>query len=205
MIAKRNHIKIFVASTIYNFEYQLDKIYELLDNYGYDVYMSHKGTVLLNSDESNKQNCLNGVKEADIFIGFIRPSYGSGVLKKGDKSITHYEFEEAIKINIPRFILADYRVVFARSFFKDAFLIEESSSKRISFNEISFENNKVMDVNCIKLYNLAIIDNEKDASKRIGNWVQEYIDFENIKMHLESQFKYPERIKNLIAKYNKNG
>ena len=205
MVAKRNHIKIFVASTVYNFEYQLDKIYELLDNYGYDVYMSHKGTVLLDSDESNKDNCINGVKDADVFIGFVRPNYGSGVLKKGDKSITHYEFETAIEMKIPRFILADYRVVFARSFFKDAFIIQESSPKRISFNEISFENNKVMDVNCIKLYNTAIIDNEKDASKRIGNWVQEYIDFENIKMHLESQFKYPERIRKLIDKSNKDG
>lgn len=204
MAEKRNHIKVFVASTVYNFEYQLDKIFELLDSYGYDVYMSHKGTVLLDSNESNKENCINGVKEADVFIGFIRPDYGSGVLKKGDKSITHYEFETARELNIPRFVLADYRVAFTRSLFRESFLIEESSSKRINFNDISFENNKVMDTRCIKMYNEAIIDKEKDASKRTGNWVQEYISFDDIKMHLESQFKYPERILKLTKKSKDN-
>ena len=65
-LAPRNHIKVFVASTVYNFEYQLEKIHELLDNYGYDVLMSHKGTVLLDSKESNLTNCLNGIKECEI-------------------------------------------------------------------------------------------------------------------------------------------
>jgi len=87
--APRNHIKVFVASTVYNFEYQLDKVYELLDNYGYDVLMSHKGTILLDSAESNLTNCLKGVEECDVFIGFIRPDYGSGVLEKDTKSIVH--------------------------------------------------------------------------------------------------------------------
>jgi hypothetical protein len=200
MVAKRNHIKVFVASTVYNFELQLKKIYELLDSYGYDVLMSHQGTIPLNSKLSNKDNCINGVKEADFFVGFIRPDYGSGVLKVGDKSITHCEFEDAFALNIPRFVLADYRVAFTRSLFKGSFIIEDSTAKRINFNEISFDNNKVMDTRCIRLYNEAIMDNEKDASKRTGNWVQEYIDFDDIKMHLESQFKYPERIKKLINK-----
>ncbi|MDR3340054.1 MAG: hypothetical protein LBT25_08220 [Candidatus Symbiothrix sp.] len=30
---QRNHIKVFVASTVYNFESDLDKIYELLDGF----------------------------------------------------------------------------------------------------------------------------------------------------------------------------
>ncbi len=166
--------------------------------------MSHKGTIPLDSSESNKDICINGVKETDVFLGFIRPDSGSGILKKGDKSITYQEFETAIDRQIPRFVLADYRVVFARSFFRGAFIIEDSTSKSISFNDISFENNKVMDVNCIKLYSLAIQENQKDASKRTGNWVQEYFDFENIKMHLESQFKYPKRIRKLIDKSNKD-
>ncbi len=123
MESLRNHIKVFVASTVYNFQYQLDKIYELLDGLGYDVLMSHKGSILLDSNESNLNNCINGVEECDVFVGLIRPDYGSGVLKEGDKSITHYEFETACKRNIPRFILADYRVVFTRELFKGSFLI----------------------------------------------------------------------------------
>jgi hypothetical protein len=200
MIAKRNHIKVFVASTVYNFEYQLKQIYELLDSYGYDVYMSHKGTILLDSLQSNLNNCIDGVKECDVFVGFIRPDYGSGVLEKGTKSITHYEFETAYDRQIPRFVLADYRVEFTRALFKNSFIIEDMTSKKIDFDKISFDDNGVMDTRCIRMYNEAIQDKVRPASRRTGNWVQPYINYDDIKMHLESQFKYPERILKLIEK-----
>lgn len=205
MIAKRNHIRVFVASTVYNFEHILKQVYELLDSYGYDVCMSHMGTILLDSSQSNLDNCVNAVNECDIFVGFIRPNYGSGVLEKDGKSITHFEFETAFVRNIPRFVLADYRVVFTRALFKDSFVIEDSTAKRINFDKISFEDNGVMDTRCIRMYNDAIKDKEKPASKRTGNWVQEYISYDHIKMHLESQFKYPERIQKLIDKSKGTG
>jgi len=198
MSAKRNHIKVFVASTVYNFEYVLRQVYELLDSYGYDVCISHMGTILLDSSKSNLDNCITAVNECDVFVGFIRPDYGSGVLEKGGKSITHFEFEIAYQREIPRFVLADYRVVFTRSLFRDSFVVEDCTAKRIDFDQISFENNKVMDTRCIRMYNEAIKDKEKPASKRTGNWVQEYISYDDIKMHLESQFKYDDRIKKLI-------
>ncbi len=200
MIAKRNHIRVFVASTVYNFEHVLKQVYELLDSYGYDVCMSHMGTILLDSSKSNLDNCVNAVNECDVFIGFIRPNYGSGVLERGGQSITHFEFETAFKRNVPRFVLADYRVVFTRALFRDSFVIEDSTAKRIDFDKISFENSDVMDSRCIRMYNQAIKDKERPVSKRTGNWVQEYINYDDIKMHLESQFKYPERIQKLIDK-----
>ena len=97
-------------------------------------------------------------------------------------------------------MLADYRVVFTRSLFKDSYFIEDMSLRRLDFEKISFENCKVMDTRGIRMYNEAIKDKERPASKRTGNWVQEYIDLENISLHLESQFKYPERIRKLIEK-----
>lgn len=198
--APRNHIKIFVASTVYNFQYELNAIYTYLDNLGYDVYMSHKGTILLDSRESNLKNCTNGVEECDVFVGFIRPDYGSGVLDNDGKSILHQEFETAYKREIPRFVMADHRVVFTRSLFKSSFFIEDKTSKKIDFDKISFEDNKVMDTRTIRMYNEAIKDKEKPASKRKGNWVQEYVILDDILLHLESQFKYPERIRKLIER-----
>ncbi|MCL6261473.1 DUF4062 domain-containing protein [Aquiflexum sp. TKW24L] len=200
MAAQRNHIKVFVASTVYNFEYILKQVYELLDSYGYEVCMSHMGTILLDSSQSNLDNCIDAVNTCDVFVGFIRPDYGSGVLDKGGKSITHYEFETAFKRGIPRFVLADYRVAFTRALFKESFVIEDSSAKKIEFDQISFEKSGVMDTRCIRMYNEAIKDKERPASKRTGNWVQEYIQYGDIKMHLESQFKFPERIQKLIDK-----
>lgn len=37
MSAERNHIKVFVSSTVYDFETQLHNVYALLDGCGYDV------------------------------------------------------------------------------------------------------------------------------------------------------------------------
>ena len=202
MAAERNHIKVFVASTVYNFQSDLDRIYNLLDGYGYDVLMSHKGTIPLDSSKSNAQVCTDGVEECDVFLGFIRPDYGSGVLERGGMSITHMEFQTAMKRNIPRFVLADYRVTFTRSLFKDSYIIEDSTAKQINFDTISFDNCDVMDTRCVRMYNEAIKDKERPASRRTGNWVQEYYDFDAIKMHIESQFKYPERILKLIDNSN---
>jgi len=198
--APRNHIKVFVASTVYNFQYELNAIYTYLDNLGYDIYMSHKGTILLDSKESNLKNCANGVDECDVFVGFIRPDYGSGVLEDGGKSILHLEFETAYKRDIPRFVMADHRVVFTRSLFKGSFFIEDKTSKKIDFDKISFESSRVLDTRTIRMYNFAIKDKEKPASKRKGNWVQEYVDLGDILLHLESQFRYPDRIRKLIEK-----
>jgi Domain of unknown function (DUF4062) len=198
MVAERNHIKVFVASTVYNFQPNLDRIYELLDGLGYDVFMSHKGTIPLDSSASNLKICTDGVEACDVFVGIIRPDYGSGVLKKGDKSITHYEFETAFARQIPKFVLADYRVVFTRELFRDNLIVEDMTAKQIDFDKVSFEKSKVMDTRCIRIYNDAIKDKERDASRRTGNWVQEFMNLSDILLHLESQFKYPERIKKLI-------
>jgi len=196
MAGYRNHIKVFVASTVYNFQTELDKIYELLDNFGYDVLNSHKGTVLIDSKESNLTNCLNGVEECDVFVGFIRPDYGSGILEKDGKSITHYEFETALKRDIPRFILADYRVTFARSLIRKAELIYNGTPIKVNSVNIRFNDNKIMDIRCVRLYEEMIKDKVEPVSRK-GNWVQEYVNLEDIRLHLDSQFRYPERIRKL--------
>lgn len=198
MIAKRNGIKVFVASTVYNFQSDLERIYDLLDNLGYDVLMSHKGTIPLDNKKSAAEMCVAGVDECDVFIGLIRPNYGSGVLEKDGKSITHMEFDRAIARDIPRFILADYRVTFTRSLLKDNHIIENHTAKKIKFENMSFDNCSVMDTRCIVMYNEAIKDSQRPASKRKGNWVQEYYDFDALRLHLDSQFKYPERVQKLI-------
>ncbi|MBN7816248.1 DUF4062 domain-containing protein [Algoriphagus pacificus] len=204
MAAPRNHIKVFVASTIYNFQPELNKIYELLDGFGYDVHNSHKGTFLIDSSESNLQNCIESVNECDVFVGFIRPDYGSGVLERGGKSITHLEFETAVARKIPRFLMADYRVTFTRSLIRKATL--DIPSLGVHFNvessNINFNDNKIMDIRCVQLYEEMIKD-KIPPLKRKGNWVQEYVNLDDIRLHLDSQFKYPERIKSLMDKISK--
>lgn len=71
MSAERNHIRVFVSSTVYEFETELSRVFAQLDGYGYDVCMSKEGTIPLNSRLSNLVNCVNAVEECQVFLGII--------------------------------------------------------------------------------------------------------------------------------------
>lgn len=205
MNEERNHIKIFVSSTVYDFETDLRRIFLTLDGFGYDVYMSKEGTIPLDSRLSNLINCVNGVEECDIFLGIVRPLIGSGVLEKEGRSITAQEFDKAIELGIPRFILADYRIEFAHKFLKlmnmnidsiplnrEKTITDEKNEKKTILTP-----NNIVHGECVEIYRLAIQDNTIPVN-RIGNWAQPYKDSEDIQRFIESQFKDIERIKSLI-------
>lgn len=204
MIKERNHIKVFVSSTVYDFESQLDMVYSTLDGYGYDVMMSHKGTVPIDSKVSNLDNCLKGVENCDVFLGFIRPLTGTGILKPGEKSITAQEFDVAFRINMPRFVLADYRVVFARQFTK--MMMIPAADIPYSLNKVDRNGNhverpnRVVHSESLALYDKAIQNNTLPMSRK-GNWVQEYKNILDVMLHVEAQFKNIERIKQLVGEH----
>lgn len=205
MFEERNHIKVFVSSTVYDFQSQLDTLYATLDGYGYDVLMSHKGTIPLDSSLSNLENCLRGVETCDVFLGFIRPLVGSGVLRPGDKSITEQEFDLALSRKMPRFVLADYRVVFACDFARMMNIplssIPNVVERKHSDGTITERPNRVIHAANIGMYNNAIQANIIPATSRKGNWVQEYKNMQDVMIHVEAQFKDVERIKKLIAQH----
>ena len=74
-----------VGSTVYGFENELYQIVALLQTLGYEVLNSHVGTIKVNPKLSNLENCLNAVDECDLFLGIIRPYYGTGII--GEKNI----------------------------------------------------------------------------------------------------------------------
>jgi hypothetical protein len=76
--AKPKKLTVMVSSTVYGIEELLDRIYSLLTAYGYEVWMSHKGTLPVVSDRTAFENCLAAVEKCDLFLGLITPQYGSG-------------------------------------------------------------------------------------------------------------------------------
>lgn len=205
MSVKRNHIKVFVSSTVYDFETDLRRVFATLDGFGYDVYMSKEGTIPLDSRLSNLINCVKGVEECDVFLGFIRPLVGSGILEEKGRSITAQEFDKAIELKMPRFVLADYRVEFAHKFLK----LMNMKIEDIPLNKQKqlFENgeiktqllpNNIIHGECVEIYRLAIQSNIKNVMERVGNWAQPYRNSEEILRFIEAQFKDVERIKSLI-------
>jgi len=52
-------LTIMVSSTVYGIEELLDRIYTLLTAFGYEVWISHKGTVPVVSNRTAFENCAD--------------------------------------------------------------------------------------------------------------------------------------------------
>jgi len=178
--------KIMVSSSVYQNAALLDQIYAALTGYGYEVWMSHKGTLPHNSTVSNLDNCLKAVDDCDGFLGIISPFYGSGRMPDG-KTITHHELLRAVTIDKLRWILTDYRVPFARQILKQ-YRFDEAGAPIATF---AFEGTAVLD-------DVGVIEMYEDATGRgpvtTRRWVHEYRTDNEALFYISQQLHDPNRV-----------
>ena len=176
-------LTVMVSSTVYGVEELLDRVYSLLTAFGYEVWMSHKGTVPVSSNETAFESCLKAVEKCDLFLGIITPQYGSGVDSTG-LSITHKEIKKAIELHKPRWFLAHDQVVFARRMLMDLGYKtpEERSKLALRKGASSVSNLKVID-----LYEDATMEN-LPLNDRQGNWVQKFDRDDDANLFVVAQF-----------------
>lgn len=138
---------IMVSSTVYGIEELLDRIYSLLTSFGYEVWLSHKGTMPVNSSKSALENCLQAVNDCDLFLGIITPYYGSSKADTSGFSFTQQEMKKAIETRKPRWFLAHSNVVFARQLLRDLGYKDNVSKKALKLknNASSIEDLRVID------------------------------------------------------------
>ena len=171
---KEKKLTVLVSSTVYGIEELLERIYGLLSGpgFGYEVWMSYKGTLPVFSKHSAYENCIRAVKECNLFLGIITPQYGSGLDKDDPESlsITHQEILKAIELNKPRWLLSHDHVVFARKLLSDLGYktYEERQELALKENSTSLDDLKVL-----QMYEDAALKH-KDAGSAKGNWVQKF-------------------------------
>lgn len=197
-------LTVMVSSSVYGNQELLERIYTLFDAFGYQVWMSHKGTVSLAVHGSAFDACLQAVEDCDLFFGLITPYYGSGRENRDSLSITHQEFRKAIELDKPRWIMAHSHVVFARSFINNLGL--KSSALRPRFRPARThlmlkKNNVFEDLNIIEIYEEAI-QNHLPLAQRTRNWVQEYQTSQDVFRFIESQFSDQTRIRSFLESLN---
>jgi len=185
---------LFVSSTVYGNEQLLDRIYPILTGFGYEVWMSRKGTVPINPGETAFQSCLRAVDECDLFLCIITPSYGSGK-EEGDLSITHKEMKRAIELDKPRWLLAHYQVVFARRLLTD--LEYDTPDKRKSL-QLKKGAKSITDLRVIDMYDDATRHEVPQLDDRIGNWVQEFNCDNDVLLFVEKQLSRIDEIERAI-------
>jgi len=191
-------IKIMVGSTVYGFEDQLSAIVAQLVTMGYDVINSHTGRIKVDPNLSNLENCLNAVEECDLFLGIIRPYYGTGNI--GELNITFEEIKKAIKLEKPYWFLVHRDVVFARQLFNKMKAKEEGKSL---FDVVEVVKNSQFDPRCIEVYEY-VIKNHVPVELRNGNWAQEFYRLDEMMTYVETQFSNKDVVKNILKQKEAN-
>ncbi len=159
-----------ISSTVYGIEELLERMYTILTAFGYEVWMSHKGTLPVFSKLTAFQNCLKAVERCHLFLGLLTPWYGSGIEDEESLSIVHQELRKAIELDKPRWLLSHDHVVFARSLLKDLGYGDSETRKRLKLRKDS----KVFgDLRVIDMYEEAVLS-ERPLGQRRGNWVQKF-------------------------------
>ena len=192
-------LTVMVSSTVYGVEELLDRVYTLLTTFGYEVWMSHKGTVPVSSNETAFESCLKAVEKCDLFLGIITPQYGSAVDATG-LSITHKEMKKAIELNKPRWFLAHDQVVFARRLLMDfGYKTQEQRSKlTLRKGAASISNIKVID-----LYEDATME-QLPLDDRQGNWVQKFDRDDDANLFVVAQFSRYQDVEQRLTEHFQN-
>ena len=188
-------LRIMVSSAVYGYQEFLDRIYDLLVALGYEVWMSHKGTIPVCSDCDTLENCMHGVESCDLFLGIITGQYGKTI--RNGLSATHLEFIRAIELNKPRWFIVDDRVIFARRFLNGLYRDKDCLNK-LRREEIYFKGDAAFsDLRLIDMYELA---RERRPDGDDVKWVQEYRDDNSALLFAMAQFGRYLEIEELLKK-----
>ncbi len=174
-------IRLMVGSTVYGFEDQLSTICSVLRNYGYEVLNSHIGTIKVSPFQSNLENCLAAVDACDVFLGIIRPYYGTGNI--GELNITFEEIKRATASGKPYWFLVHRDVVFARQLLKKI-VGRDPRGEKIA---VTVEKNTFFDERTLDIYN-HVLKEGQPITLRTGNWAQEFHRLDDALLYIGTQF-----------------
>ena len=199
---KNKKLTIMVSSTVYGIEELLERIHTLLTSFGYEVWMSHSGTVQTFSSRTAFENCLEAVEKCDLFLGIITPQYGSGQDKDNleELSITHQEIQKAIKLEKSRWLLAHDHVVYTWSLLKNLGFDGKSGRQKLKLKNTPI----LSDLRVLDMYEEAIINGEPLAERK-GNWVQKFRSTEDGSRFVSGQFYRYQEVEEFIRENFSNG
>ena len=168
-----------VSSSVYGNQNLLDQLYAVLAP-SHEVWMSHKGTLPVDSNLSNFENCLQAVAACDVFLGIITGHYGSGQTRN-EPGITHLEMRKAVELGKRRFFLVHQYVDLARQLLK-AYRIpaHEGPFRRDEEGKLTLitwpaRHPLIDDLRVLDLYS-EVKQEGVPLAQQVGNWVQPYND-----------------------------
>lgn len=195
---EQRRLRILVSSVVYGYEDFLESIYAILGNFGYEVLMSHNGTIPIDPNISAMSSCLEAVEKCDVFLGLILPRYGTGKEEGHPHSIVHREAIKAIELNKPRWFLVHEHVAVARQLLSP-YRDESKKPQFVLKAGMEFRSTPILaDLRVLELYELAMRHDIPEVKNRKGNWVQTYSRDEDARLFATAQFR---RYRELEQKY----
>ena len=195
---------IMVSSSVYGQEELLRRIFDLLTQFGYDVWMSYMGTIPTHANENSLDSCLRAVDNCDLFLGIVTPYYGTTKGTDGEISATHEEMRKAIKLKKPRWFLVDDRVIFARQLLNKISL-KTSPKQKLRRSELQLDLKGQFDIQSIDLYEEVTEKHVDNARLTKVKWVQPYIAPEDATRFVSAQFRRYQDVEQLIKDWFKMG
>lgn len=186
------NIEIMVASTVYGFEDQLSAICATISTLDYAVINSHIGTVRVNPDRSNLDNCLDAVRQCDAFVGIILPYYGTGNIE--ERNIAFEEMKIAIELNKPYWFLVHRDVVFTRQLKKHLYYLDTKGKQQF---DVKIRKSVIFDERTLDIYN-HVLHEGKPIATRTGNWAQEFYRLDEALDYVTVQFEDKSFIEDII-------
>lgn len=187
--------KIFVSSTVLDFEDLRSSIKYFLEKYGFDIQMSEYPTFDVDLNKSTFDACLKNLEKCDYFILLIGYRRG-GWYKENEISITHKEFRTAKKL-----VESGHRIRILSFVRKPIWLLRKDRDSIIKhFQSISDKLSAV-----VANTGSTIIDDPKyifnfinevseginisGATHPINNWIYDFDSFEDIAYALQNTLK----------------
>jgi hypothetical protein len=198
--------KLMLASTVYGFEDQLSKIISDLEQQDFWILNSFYGSIKVNPNLSNLDNCVQSVVDTDWFVGLVRPYYGTGNIKDKDavnvedKNITFEEIRKAMELDKPRWFYVHRDVDFCSKILKNIEVnvtFEEKNTRKVK-NKNELKSNDYIDPRTIDLYNFVIKDLETNIALRNGNWAQEFFIMSEAQRYFQTQLSDLEFIESFL-------
>lgn len=136
--------RIFISSTFYDLKYARESLSDFIKEHGFEPIRSELGNIGYINGCNLDESCYKAISESDMAILIVGGRYGSpssDTEKTEDKfskyiSVTHKEFDSAIKNNVPIYVFIESEVYQEYGMYKLNKEQFENKDSKITFNAV---------------------------------------------------------------------
>ena len=132
-------MNIFLSSTCYDLKDLRAEVEQFIRDKGHFPLMSDRDNFPMVPGKHRHDVCLENIYICNLLIVVISGRYGATYYKDTNKSITHAEYDEAVKLD------KEIRVFIRKEVFDERLCYLKNNTTERPYNPVFADNNKVFD------------------------------------------------------------